>query len=64
MPQLPPEFMYAVGALLVVAGAWRAYHFGWKRQDDMSKRHKRYGVIWVVMGLGLIVSTIIQLRRR
>jgi hypothetical protein len=32
MNVLPPAFFYAIGVLLVVFGALRAYHLGWKRK--------------------------------
>lgn len=82
--QIPPVIFYAVGAVLVVFGALRAYFLGWKQRERLfvaepaerdpttpdseprtkgQKRHMMFGVLWVLMGLFLIVSTIIQVRR-
>ena len=74
MPSLniPPIIFYFVGSLLLVFGPVRAYHFGWKRRDLTSehtplqsgprsavqKRHLVVGVVWFVMGLVLIGSTL------
>ncbi len=51
---------YLLGAVLMVGGTLRAYHFGWKRQDANSKRHKAVGVAWVVIGIFFVVSTILK----
>jgi hypothetical protein len=72
---IPPQLSYGFGALLIVLGGLRAYFWGWKRRpappaaddvqesvrrpDDEHKRHLRYGVIWVLLGLFLLVSTTI-----
>jgi hypothetical protein len=77
--QIPPAIFYFIGALLVVFGALRAYHLGWKKKpankeeleeeaggwarDTGYKRHLTFGVVWMVMGLFLLVSTIISTRR-
>jgi len=76
---IPPQISYAFGALLIVLGALRAYLWGWKRRqpppapdaadagnrrdDGDHRRHLRYGVIWVLLGLFLLVSTTIARMR-
>ena len=77
MPQisLPPLFFYAIGTLLVVFGALRAVVLGRRRGDreltedtperaKARKRHLAMGIIWVLMGAFLIVSTAGILGRR
>jgi hypothetical protein len=65
---IPPVFFYAVGTLLVVFGTLRSIMLGGRRahreiQDDTPdaakarKRHRIWGIIWVLMGLFLIAST-------
>jgi uncharacterized membrane protein HdeD (DUF308 family) len=76
--QLPPSLLYVLGAILVLFGSLRAIHMGWQRRhrelpseaDEEPRGRKqgpRYhlmvGILWVVMGLFLIVSTFIQSRR-
>ncbi len=58
--QIPPVLFYGVGALLIAFGAMRAVHLGWQRGD---RRHLRWGIIWVVLGVFLVVSTILKLPR-
>ena len=68
MIQLPPLFFYAVGTLLVVFGALRTVVLGRRRPDrevvedtperaKARRRHMIMGIVWVLMGLFLIVST-------
>lgn len=68
MITLPPIFFYAIGTLLVVFGAMRVAFLGRRRADrelvedtpdraKVRRRHKIWGVIWVVMGAFLIAST-------
>ena len=99
---LPPALFYAVGVVLIVFGAMRAYLLGWKQrprapvktvpdpdafgepppaeeeapttqQDDRGagwspaaggsyKRHITFGLLWVVMGLFLLISTVVNTR--
>ena len=65
---IPPVFFYAVGTLLVVFGTLRSIILGGRRndreiQDDTPdgaktrKRHRVWGIIWVLMGLFLIAAT-------
>lgn len=74
---IPPVIFYALGAILIVFGALRAYMFGWKARrvpalaDDLDvdqaraaerrvkeqRRHLMMGVVWVIMGIVLVVST-------
>jgi hypothetical protein len=65
---IPPLFFYVVGALLVIFGALRAVTLGRRRPsreltEDTAqsararRRHLTFGVVWVIMGLFLIVST-------
>ncbi len=65
---IPPIFFYAIGTLLVVFGALRAAVFGRHRPDrelesdtperaKTRRRHLSFGIVWVLMGLFLIVST-------
>jgi uncharacterized membrane protein HdeD (DUF308 family) len=72
--QVPPAMLYVVGALLLISGSWRAIHLGWQRRDrpvdeEAAGRTKgpRYhltaGIVWVVMGLILVITTYVQSRR-
>ncbi|MES1210637.1 MAG: hypothetical protein ABUS79_32265 [Pseudomonadota bacterium] len=72
---IPPLFFYVVGALLVIFGALRAVTLGRRNADkELSedtpqqakarKRHLTFGVVWILMGLFLIVSTADVLRFR
>ncbi|HEX3697764.1 MAG TPA: hypothetical protein VH374_20490 [Polyangia bacterium] len=73
---IPPLFFYALGAMLITFGALRAVTFGRRRperelneQDNAARagerrRHLRFGVIWVLMGLFLIASTAGVLKMR
>lgn len=69
--QLPPLIPYFIGAMLVVFGALRAYHLGWQRMKPgldgdgprpEARRHLRWGLIWVALGLFLVISTLINTR--
>jgi uncharacterized membrane protein HdeD (DUF308 family) len=75
--QLPPVLFYGVGIILIVFGALRAYTLGWQRRDQepptddpdalprrpsQAKRHMMFGVLWLIMGLFLVISTIINNR--
>ena len=82
---IPPTLLYAIGAVLIVFGALRAYHLGWKHKPASAapgeppestdldeapawdrergyKRHITFGVLWMVLGLFLIISTIVNSR--
>jgi uncharacterized membrane protein HdeD (DUF308 family) len=76
--QVPPALLYVLGAILVLFGSLRAVHLGWQRRDrpvptdddeaaPARKQGPRYhlgvGILWVVMGLFLIISTYVQSRR-
>jgi uncharacterized membrane protein len=65
---IPPIFFYAVGSLLVIFGALRIFHLGRRReaaeitedtpeQAKTRKRHVTFGIVWILMGLFLIIST-------
>ncbi len=72
---IPPFLFYAIGATLIVFGAWRAYQLGFRgRRGDVEaeesparrrarKRHIAMGIVWVVMG-GYVVWTAVALERR
>jgi hypothetical protein len=66
--QLPPLFFYAIGTLLVVFGALRTVILGRRRPEreltedtperaKARRRHKIMGIVWLLMGLFLILST-------
>ena len=78
-PRLPPVLFYAVGAILVIFGALRAWHLGWQRREEpvpgdeelgepkpqrpsQARRHIMFGLVWLVMGLFLIISTFLNSR--
>ena len=73
---IPPLFFYALGAVLIIFGTLRALTFGRRRPErelneednparaSERRRHLRFGVIWVLMGLFLIVSTAGVLKMR
>jgi uncharacterized membrane protein len=72
---IPPLFFYVVGALLVIFGALRAITLGRRnaakelsedtpQQAKARKRHLTFGIVWILMGLFLIVSTADVLRLR
>ena len=72
---IPPILFYAVGTLLVVFGALRTIILGRRRPsreltDDTPerakerRRHFMWGIIWVLLGLFLILSTSGVLRSR
>ncbi len=72
---IPPLFFYVVGALLVIFGALRVFTLGRRNADrELSedtpqqakarKRHRTFGIVWILMGLFLIVSTADVLRLR
>jgi hypothetical protein len=65
---LPPIFFYALGTLLIVFGTLRTVVLGRRRADreivddtpdhaKARKRHLKWGIIWVLLGLFLVVST-------
>ena len=70
---IPPIFFYVIGAMLVVFGALRALTLGRRSRRSLvdvdadgnenparaseRRRHLRFGIIWVLMGLFLIIST-------
>ena len=68
MISLPPIFFYAIGTLLVVFGVMRTVVLGRRRADrelvdetperaKARKRHFAMGIVWVLLGLFLLVST-------
>lgn len=72
---IPPLFFYVVGALLVIFGGLRIATLGRHRPDreltddtperaKARRRHVTFGVVWIVMGLFLIISTADVLRFR
>ena len=77
---IPPLFFYAVGAMLVISGAARSLWLGVRRaereiQDEPGqaeaataakarRRHFIFGIVWVLLGLFLILSTAGVLRGR
>jgi hypothetical protein len=77
---IPPIVTYIFGAFLIVFGILRVKYLGAPRPpeteegapDDnappvrgvVQKRHVRWGVIYVLLGLFLIISTYIQIHRR
>ncbi|HXU65095.1 MAG TPA: hypothetical protein VN962_25525 [Polyangia bacterium] len=72
---IPPLFFYVIGALLVIFGALRAVTLGRRKdshelaedspqQAKARRRHVTFGIVWIVMGLFLIVSTADVLRMR
>jgi hypothetical protein len=72
--QLPVALPYFIGCLLIVLGSLRAIHMGWLRRDreldeEGARRrqgpryHLVWGILWVVAGLGLVITTYIQSRR-
>jgi len=76
MPDIPPIVLYFLGVTLVVFGALRAWHLGWKRRESAllddgtlstrrreSQRHVAVGVLWVALGLFVIVSEYIETLR-
>jgi len=65
---IPPALFYAIAALLIAFGGLRVYHFGWRRsrrdlvEDTPSRRSQRRshvigGVLWVILGTFLALST-------
>jgi uncharacterized membrane protein len=72
---IPPLFFYVVGALLVIFGGIRAATLGRRKESreltedtperaKARRRHLTFGIVWVVMGLFLIISTADVLRMR
>jgi uncharacterized membrane protein len=72
---IPPLFFYLIGAALVIFGVLRAATLGRRKTDrELSedtpargkarKRHLTFGIVWILMGLFLIVSTADVLRLR
>jgi uncharacterized membrane protein HdeD (DUF308 family) len=74
---MPVVLPYIVGAVLIVFGSLRAIYLGWQRRDKQlepeeegrrfQKKGPRYhltvGILWVVMGLFLVISTYYQTHR-
>jgi uncharacterized membrane protein HdeD (DUF308 family) len=76
---MPAVLPYAVGAMLIVFGSLRAIYMGWQRRsqqlepdpEDEGRRfqkkgpryHLMIGILWVVMGLFLVISTYYQTHR-
>jgi hypothetical protein len=65
---IPPVFFYAIGTILVVFGALRAIMLGRRRADrelyddtparaKLRRNHLVFGILYVLTGLFLIVST-------
>ena len=73
---IPPLIFYSVGAMLVIFGGLRAFTLGRRRperelRDDDNdarlgerRRHLRWGIIWMLLGLFLIFSTAGVLKMR
>jgi hypothetical protein len=72
---IPPLFFYAIGTLLVLFGVLRALTLGRRRATSelvedtperlkARRRHLTFGIVWVLMGLFLIVSTAGVIRMR
>jgi hypothetical protein len=72
---IPPLFVYVVGLALVVGGIIRLVKYGRYRphrevaDDDPARArarrwHFKFGIVWMLMGLGLIVSTALTLRSK
>jgi uncharacterized membrane protein HdeD (DUF308 family) len=72
---MPVVLPYIVGAVLIVFGSLRALYLGWQRRSQQideeeggpRKKGPRYhlmiGILWVVMGLFLVISTYYQTHR-
>ncbi len=70
--EIPPAIFYGVAVILIVFGGLRAYHLGSAGRrlrsgglsegkdlrDAVEKRHLRWGIIWIAMGIFLLVSTL------
>ena len=67
---------YIVGTMLVIFGSLRAFLMGWQRRDREirdeeeggprrkgPRYHLMWGILWVLMGVALVVSTYLQSRR-
>lgn len=72
---IPPLVFYALGLVLLLGGASRAFMLGRRdssreiSDDDPARartrrRHLTFGLVWMAMGLFLIVSTAGVLRSR
>ena len=77
---IPPLFFYAVGAMLVIFGGARSLWLGVRRAEreiqgepgqaeaanaaKARRRHFIFGIVWVLLGLFLILSTAGVLRGR
>lgn len=72
---LPPLFFYIVGLALVIGGAVRVATLGRRDpareinddspgREKARKRHRTFGIVWILMGLFLIASTAGVLRMR
>ena len=77
--QLPPTLFYGLGIILIIFGAMRAYTLGWQRREEpvasddpdalprrptQARRHMMFGLLWLIMGLYLVVSTFISHHHR
>jgi uncharacterized membrane protein HdeD (DUF308 family) len=71
---MPVFLPYLVGIVLVIFGSLRAVMLGWQRRSQpvdeeggARKKGPRYhltvGILWVVMGLFLVISTYYQTHR-
>jgi hypothetical protein len=75
---MPVVLPYIVGAMLIVFGSLRAIYLGLQRRREeplepeeegrrLQKKGPRYhltvGILWVVMGLFLVISTYYQTHR-
>lgn len=72
---MPVFLPYLVGIMLLVFGSLRAIFMGWQRRDreideEVSsgrrkgpRYHLMVGILWVVMGLFLVISTYYQTHR-
>ena len=65
---IPPIIFYAIGTLFVVFGSLRAFMLGRRRpgrelteetpaQAKTRRYHMKLGIVWVLMGIFLIVTT-------
>ena len=72
---IPPLVFYAVGLVLILGGAARAFFLGRRdasreiADDDPARararrRHLTFGLVWIAMGVFLTVSTAGVLRSR
>jgi len=72
---LPPLFFYAVGLALTIGGIARVAMLGRRdasreinddspERERARRRHRTFGIVWIVMGIFLIASTAGVLRLR